>query len=576
MDYDRGYRVKETTRKSRGMYYTSGGLAVFTAYFLEHLLKKGLLERSCFYDPAAGTGNLLSAQRYFKSLAASDISKGNLRILKNRGIRTLNNATDFLKAPLAVFPQEEGELFIIMNPPYRGKSVNFKGQIGKKRGTSKTNGLSPELLRLIEKEKIRSSDLCSFFILKASLLLQQRGASGYLGVFSPTNWLTAGRSEHEALRKYFFRKFSFLGGFIVNGREFFPGVTSGLPVAFSVFKYGGVTGKDTIYADLSKHGRAVKNAKTAEERTAVLAGADRIVIPRACRVSFRDYIRAINAQTGDDTKRLFDIVVKGKSVSIPKKALSAGKEYFLAGIDRNSGYAVAVKPIVKKSSGCQFCIKRELLGPALAWHYLWDYQQTSPVRFYNAVPVSRKYAYTYIEEIPLRSLLDISESKAVRKGATKSKELAAYAGEWLKHIGEFRGLWFFFYALSVSKTPRKISQKPEFRNMPVWCPKINIKTRPYIKEAIALGLLLAKKSYNGRFKSFSLVNKGVSVASAEAYFSKSSNWSRKAKLENYLLNGINNDIIHCCNDEGELLRKIDVLMQKLYPEQRKTTKRGQK
>ncbi|MEI7905216.1 MAG: hypothetical protein WCI43_07380 [Candidatus Firestonebacteria bacterium] len=555
----------ERTRRSKGLYYTSGKLSDFAAFYIKTLLGEKLLERADFYDPAAGTGNLLVSQKHFGRLFASEINTENLKILKARGLAAEKGSLDFLGAPVNIFPDFRSPLFVVMNPPFRGKTTNFRGQIGKKRGVSKESGLSPDLVELLEAEKIRSRDLCSFFILKTALLFKERRLKGYLGLFSPTNWLTPGRGEHDAFRKYIFREFSFLGGFIVNGKEFFHGINSGLPVAFSVFSYGGGTRKDPVFADLTDRANEIKKADSDKERAEALAGAGRAVIAGKLRVCFRDYFRAINAQTGDDRTRLFELAVKGKTAAVPRKAFSAGKEYYLAGTDKGSGYAVAVKPAKKKSSGCQFCLKRELPGPALAWHYLWDYQQTFPARFYNAVPVSRKYAYTFVDGAPLLSLRAITESKAVRRDFSGKSGPLSYAKKWLSYAGDFRGLWFFFYALSVSKTPLKVSKYPGLRNMPVRCPDLNAGTAPFVREAVALGFLLAKERCAEKFKVFSLIHKGVIIAETEAFFNRGSSWSRKAALEKYLFIGINNDILKC-RDKKELLGRIDIIMKRLYPE----------
>ena len=340
-----------------------------------------------------------------------------------------------------------------------------------------------------------------------------------------------------------------------------------MPVAFSVFGTEGGKSAEKYY-DLTGAKKGIfgiHNAKEAERllRKTPMAGFSSV---SGGGTAFKDIFRAVNAQTGNDSELLFEIEPRRGKAAVPRPALKAGREFFLSGSDKGSGYAVAAKPFREKTSGCLFFVQRNLPGPALAWHYLWDYLKNYPARFYNAVPVTKKYGYTYIDPDPLVTLEACFSSRALKTGFSKDAAAKKYASVWMRKIGDFRGLWFFYFALSNSAAAGKVSLRPEFRNAPVWCPELKPGSYSRVKAAAALGYLLAKKRYSGKFRGFDLMHKGAVIASAIDFFNQASAWGRKAELEKYLLNGINNDILNCCDDERALLDKIDGIMTKLYLE----------
>ena len=560
-----GSLADEPARRSLGLYFTGSALSVFTANYLRNLLGPEEFEKLFFFDPAAGSGNLLAALHAPGRILGSDINPENLLAQRKRNIACTAGPLDFLRAAgseiAGLLPASP--VFFLINPPYRGKSTGKTGRAGIKRGISASYSAGRELRSLLKTEGLRSTDLSSFFIVKALSLLEQKGG-GYFGVFTPTNWLTGGRKEHEGLLRYVSGKAGFIGGFLVNGKDHFPGIRSGMPVAFSVFKYG-VKGEDPVFSDLSGSKKDIAEARDPAGARALIAAAPQAKLASDKRVFFRDIFRAINAQTGDDRKLLHDIIVRNKKGVLPESLQDiSGERLFLAATDRKSGYAAAVKPLRKKKSGCQFNISRNLPGPALAWHYLWDYLKVYPPRFYNAVPAVRKYAYTYIEPQSILSERQAEVSGAVRRDACGTELSGVYIRRWLKEIGDLRGLWYFYYALAGSFAAGKIGSKAAYKNMPIWCPDLKEKNAPLITLVCEYGYAAAVSRYSEKFLPFKLIHRGKELASAVNFFEGG---AFRPLLGKHLSKSSSGGILKKSGLEG-LKDRAEESLSLLYPESR--------
>src|SRR3989338_647358 len=276
-DYD-NLISDERTRKSIGLYFTKSDLSHLCYEFLTRIIPIDILKTCHFYDPAAGSGNLLKAQEDFISVIGSDIKKMSQDIMRNRNINVPKREIDFFQTTRGEIVEElnsivekngrnfiDNPLLIIMNPPYRGKNTWVEqGQIGNKIGVSRDQTyLGEEFIKILRSNKIRSNDLSSFFILKALTFYLFDKYYGYIATFSPTNWLNPGRGEHDEFRKFISNHAKFVGGFIVNGKKFFDNLNSNLTIAFSVFQLDkdiikAENQKDYIYYDLYKDHNKIK------------------------------------------------------------------------------------------------------------------------------------------------------------------------------------------------------------------------------------------------------------------------------------------------------------------------------
>ena len=585
-DYD-NLISDERTRKSIGLYFTKSDLSHLCYEFLTRVIPVDILKTCHFYDPAAGSGNLLKAQEDFISVIGSDVKKMSQDIMRNRHINVPKKEIDFFQTTREDMVKElnsivekngrnfiDNPLLIIMNPPYRGKNTWVEqGQIGNKIGVSRDQTyLGDEFIKILHSNKIRSNDLSSFFILKALTFYLFDSYYGYIATFSPTNWLNPGRGEHDEFRKFISSHTKFIGGFIINGKKFFDNLNSNLTIAFSVFQLDkdiikAENKKDYVYYDLYKEHNKIKElfelkqyknwepSYLDNEDKKLKMKADYIKLSdqifnvakivnfskdRDEKVYFKDIFRAINSQTGDDQKVLLHIEDKFKNLDLNKvisNTLISNDEVYIVATDKANGYDIAIKPKEKKKRGCVFSIPRSINGPIMAWHYLWDYLATYPTRFYNAVPITRKYAFTYIDSKPLLTIEDIKNSRTCKLFSFIQKnELALqYIQQWQEKIGDLRGLFFFFFALTHSGVATDMARNVLYKNSPIWCPDLKSENIDHIKTTIQLGTAYAIYKFSDKFQEFTLSRNGEDVINTENYFSVKSAWFKKSKISELLL-----------------------------------------
>ena len=615
----------ERTRKSIGLYFTKSDLSHLCYEFLSRIIPTEILKTCHFYDPAAGSGNLLKAQEDFITVIGSDIKKVSQDIMRNRHIAVPKIEIDFFQttrndmvSELNSIVEKSGKnfidnpLMIIMNPPYRGKNTWVEnGQIGNKIGVSRDNVyLGEEFIKVLRSNKIRSNDLSSFFILKAMTFYLFDRYYGYIATFSPTNWLHEGRGEHEEFRNFVLNNTKFQGGFIIDGKKFFDNLNSNLAIAFSVFKLdkekinnSSTNKQDLVYYDLYKEHKKIKelsDLKQYKNWEPSYTDNDEIKIKLKSKYSkladgifskkhlanfssnissghvyFKDIFRAINSQTGDDKKVLKHLENNFENLDLDK-AISDEKidneEIYIVATDKPSGYDIAIKPKERKTRGCVFNIPKTIEGPTMAWHYLWDYLATYPTRFYNAVPITRKYAYTFIDPNPILNIDDVKNSRSCKSFSFIEKNINAleYIKEWQGKIGDLRGVFFFFFALTNSNIASKISKNVLHKNSPIWCPSLekddDIDT---IKTIIQIGAAQTINKYSKKFKQFTLSRKKENVIQTINYFDEKSDWFRKSKIATEILN-LNDKNIQIVKNimqgkvkEEQIKNLIDVELSKL-------------
>ncbi len=581
----------DRTRKSIGLYFTKSDLSHLCYEFLSRAIPMEILKTCHFYDPAAGSGNLLKAQEDFTTVIGSDIKKVSQDIMRNRHIAVPKKEIDFFQTTrdkivfeLNSIVERSGKnfidnpLLIIMNPPYRGKNTWVEnGQIGNKIGVSRDNAyLGDEFIKVLKSNKIRSNDLSSFFILKAMTFYLFDRYYGYIATFSPTNWLHEGRGEHEEFRNFVLNNTKFLGGFIIDGKKFFDNLNSNLAIAFSVFQLDrekiNKSSKDRnlLYYDLYNEHKKIKELSdlkqyknwepsyTDDDKTKSRLKSKYLKLSNDIfsekhlanfsnnisneHVYFKDIFRAINSQTGDDKKVLMHLENDFNNLDLDKAIFDekiGNEKIYIVATDKPSGYDIAIKPKERKTRGCVFNIPKTIEGPTMAWHYLWDYLATYPTRFYNAVPITRKYAYTFIDPNPILNIDDVKNSQSCKTFSfiEKNRKALNYIKMWQEKIGDLRGIFFFFLTLTGSNIASKISKNVLYKNSPIWCPSLEKNTDiKVIKTIIQIGAAHAINKYSKKFKQFTLSRKKENVIQTVNYFNEKSTWFKKSKIVETLLN----------------------------------------
>ena len=214
------------------------------------------------------------------------------------------------------------------------------------------------------------------------------------------------------------------------------------------------------------------------------------------------------------------------------------QDIYIVGTDKVNGYDIAIKPKKRKTRGCVFCIPKSINAPIIAWHYLWDYLATYPTRFYNVVPITRKYAFTFIDLHPLLTIEDVKKSRSCKTFGfiQKNKVAMDYITEWQNKVGDLRGLFFFFFALTHSKVATDIAKNVLHKNSPIWCPELSDTNLDDIRKIIQVSTAYAIFKFGKKFQEFTLLRNKKVVIETENYFDLNSNWFKKSKISKFLLN----------------------------------------
>jgi hypothetical protein len=173
----------------------------------------------------------------------------------------------------------------------------------------------------------------------------------------------------------------------------------------------------------------------------------------------------------------------------------------------------------------------------MSCHYLCVYLATYPTRFYNAVPITRKYAFTYIDSKPLLTIEDVKNSRTCKLFSfiQKNEQALDYIKEWQGKIGDLRGLFFYFFALTHSTTAVDMAKNVLYKNSPIWCPDLKKENIENIKTVIQLGTAYSIYKFGNKFQQFSLARGGENIIDTENYFDLKSPWFKKSKISESLL-----------------------------------------
>lgn len=224
--------IEDTTRRFQGEFFTPTEWVNEAHRMIEEEFGEKWKEDYVVYDPCCGTGNLTRDYK-FKELYMSTLNQSDLDIIEQRGYNP--EATkfkfNFLNDPDSGFPvgltkalEENKPLLVLMNPPY-GRA-----------GTTKTYGLADTK----SAENMKSSGVSGSQQLYTQFLfnLAELNSNINIALFSPT-LLLSGQSFKD-FRKYFFKKYTIVNGFIFRA-SFFNNVSTNWAISFTVWKQGSHT-----------------------------------------------------------------------------------------------------------------------------------------------------------------------------------------------------------------------------------------------------------------------------------------------------------------------------------------------
>lgn len=225
--------------------------------------EKNLSEKFIVFDPAGGSGNLITSldwRGHLKHKIVSELQPDLLKVIERRmrvheehaGRYTIipktvkNNGLNFLDKSAAQYVSEleralneEGlkidkPLAFLLNPPYKNTDEN----VAAREQLEAEYVIDPSILELTGKDAGRERYLAflgQIVRIAEHQTKQHPDFKPILMIFTPTSWLIP-RPSYVQFRAEFDKRFQFINGFIITSNEFFK--TKGKwPLAFTIWRY---------------------------------------------------------------------------------------------------------------------------------------------------------------------------------------------------------------------------------------------------------------------------------------------------------------------------------------------------
>jgi hypothetical protein len=249
--------------KQHGIFFTNDNLSKFALWFVKENFSSEVHENYIVFDPAAGSGNLISSWRQkLKHKIVSELQPDLLKTIEsrmkidpfhvhsgftivpktveNKGLNFLDrSAADYL-GELKKAVKESVNLNIdkpiafLVNPPYKNTDENEKER-------SKVDAnyeIHPSIIQLTGKDAGNERYL-AFLGQILNISKEQATENGKLHpvvmIFTPTSWLIP-RPTYIPFRKEWDKHFKFHSGFIVTSNEWFK-LSGKWPLSFSIWTY---------------------------------------------------------------------------------------------------------------------------------------------------------------------------------------------------------------------------------------------------------------------------------------------------------------------------------------------------
>lgn len=245
--------------KQHGIFFTDGNLSKFSLWFAMQHFPGNIHENFIVFDPAAGSGNLVSSWRgKLKHKIVSELQPDLLRTIERRmqadpyhtesGFTIIPKTTDgiglnFLDKDAETYMQIlqtelqkknvvlDKPICFLLNPPYKNTDENQK----ERESTDSSYTIHPSILEHTGDDagKERYLGFLSQILNIAQYEKLQNGTSSVVMIFTPTSWLIP-RPTYKAFRKIWDNNFKFHSGFIISSNEFFK-LQGRWPLAFTIW-----------------------------------------------------------------------------------------------------------------------------------------------------------------------------------------------------------------------------------------------------------------------------------------------------------------------------------------------------
>ena len=255
-------RIDPEYVKQHGIFFTDSNLSKFALWFAKEHFPGNIHEDYIVFDPAGGSGNLVSSWRgKLKHKIISELQPDLLRTIErrmkvdpfhietgftivpktsdNKGLNFLDcTAADYLKELSKELKLKnitlDKPIAFLLNPPYKNTDENQKVRDD----TESSYTIDPSILALTGEDAGKERYL-AFLGQILNIAKEQVSMNPKLEpvvmIFTPTSWLIP-RPTYLNFRKIWDEHFLYDNGFIITSNEFFK-LDGKWPLAFTMWKY---------------------------------------------------------------------------------------------------------------------------------------------------------------------------------------------------------------------------------------------------------------------------------------------------------------------------------------------------
>ncbi len=255
-------RLDPDYAKQHGIFFTDHNLSKFAMWFVHERFEKNLSDKFIVFDPAGGSGNLITSldwRGYMKHKIVSELQPDLLKVIErrmrvhekhignytiipktvnNKGLNFLDKSGEVYLAELDKVLDEKGlridkPLAFLLNPPYKNTDEN----VAAREQVEAEYIIDETILELTGKDagKERYLAFLGQILNMAKSQHIKYGFNPILMIFTPTSWLIP-RPTYVPFKTEFDMHFRFENGFIITSNEFFA-LKGKWPLAFTIWTY---------------------------------------------------------------------------------------------------------------------------------------------------------------------------------------------------------------------------------------------------------------------------------------------------------------------------------------------------
>ncbi len=249
-----------------GIFFTDINLSKFALWYVHNNFEKKLSDNYIVFDPAGGSGNLVTSWRgNLKHKVVSELQPDLLKTIERRMKLTIEDDSELQKAGFTIIPKtsegiglnfidrtasdyyEELEkalnkkhleidkpIAFLLNPPYKNTDENVKSRESK----NAEYEIDSDILELTGPDAGKERYL-AFLGQVVNIARHQNDLNSQtkpiLMIFTPTSWLIP-RPSYQHFRNEFDKYFKYESGFIINSKEFFK-LKGKWPLSFTIWSF---------------------------------------------------------------------------------------------------------------------------------------------------------------------------------------------------------------------------------------------------------------------------------------------------------------------------------------------------